>query len=68
MILQLKKILPELKSNDLVGRETYRPEKILSLTIPRQPDNFIKDLQEIKKLKDKKEETEKQIRKLENKY
>ena len=49
MILQLKKILPKLKSKDLVGRETYKPEEILSLAIPRHPDNFIKDLQEIKR-------------------
>ncbi|MBE8158143.1 MAG: N-6 DNA methylase [Betaproteobacteria bacterium] len=35
LCLMLRKILPTLEVNDLVGRETYKPAEILSLRIPK---------------------------------
>ena len=38
--IMLKKLLPRLQTDDLVGRETYKREEILSIKIPKQPQSF----------------------------
>ena len=40
LYLMLKKLLPLLETNDLVGRETYKIKDILNIRIPKQPTNF----------------------------
>ena len=61
LILCLQKILPQLSKSDLVGRETYKKEEILKLKIPKQPKEFIQDLEKINKYKKK---IEKKIEKM----
>ena len=59
LVYMLKKLLPKLSTDDLVGRETYTREKILNIKIPIQPDFFAKP--EYKKLKLEIERLEKQM-------
>ena len=40
LVAALRRILPTLKSDDLVGRETFKKEELLDLRVPRQPAWF----------------------------
>lgn len=55
LVLALRKILPKLEVNDLVGRETFRKEDLLNIRIPKQPrwfksKEYIDGIREIKRL------------------
>ncbi len=67
LCLVLRKVLPTLKSRDLVGREPYKPAEILSLRIPKPeylPDGLV---DKIICLKKQRREIEHQINEAENK-
>jgi len=68
LVLSLKKILPKLSKDDLVGRETYKREEILNLKIPKQPPEFAQDSIKINDLKSKIKKLQTEILNIENKY
>ncbi|MCY4418985.1 MAG: N-6 DNA methylase [Cytophagales bacterium] len=58
LILMLRQELPKLKKEDLVGRETYKPEEILNVRIPKPTPQYDRVL----KLYEQKERLENEIR------
>ena len=64
--IMLKKLLPLLKTDDLVGRETYKPKEILNIKIPKQPKNF--DEKHYKKLLEKPYKALSEIQEYENQF
>lgn len=55
LVFALRRILPKLEVNDLVGRETFRKEDLLNIRIPKQPrwfksKKYLDGIREMKRL------------------